>query len=116
MQTNNKQFKIAVTFLTRYKGIFNVTNSNNKFYCKETITDGNDFFQIVITPVAYGNDSLNNEMRRFIIDEEHFTESDCLFQRQPVFSALRPFIDTSPEGPINSSVFDDSFRNLLGFH
>ena len=31
LQTNNKQFKIAVTFLTVYNGVFNVTNSNNKF-------------------------------------------------------------------------------------
>ena len=29
LQTNNKQFIIAVTFLTGYNGIFNVTNSNN---------------------------------------------------------------------------------------
>ena len=32
LQTNNKQFKIAVTFLTGYNGIFNVTNSNNRFF------------------------------------------------------------------------------------
>ena len=32
LQTNNKQFKIAVTFLTAYNGIFNVTDRNNKFY------------------------------------------------------------------------------------
>ena len=32
LQTNNKQWKIAVTFLTGYNGIFKVTNSNNKFY------------------------------------------------------------------------------------
>ena len=32
LQTNNKQFKIAITFLSAYNGIFNVTNSNNKFY------------------------------------------------------------------------------------
>ena len=30
LQTNNKQFKIAVTFLTGYNGSFNVTNSNIK--------------------------------------------------------------------------------------
>ena len=39
LQTNNKQFKIAVTSLTGYNGIFNVTNSNYKFYFKKTITD-----------------------------------------------------------------------------
>ena len=32
LQTNNKQFKIAVTFLTGYNGIFNVTNSNKNFF------------------------------------------------------------------------------------
>ena len=32
LQTNNKHFKIAVTFLTGYNGIFNGTNSNNVFF------------------------------------------------------------------------------------
>ena len=31
LQTNNKQFKIAVTFLTGYNGIFNVTSENITF-------------------------------------------------------------------------------------
>ena len=31
LQTNNKQFKTADTFLTGYNGIFNVTNENNEF-------------------------------------------------------------------------------------
>ena len=47
LQTSNKQFKITVTFLTGYNGIFNVTNSNNKFYFKKTIKD-EDFIQIRI--------------------------------------------------------------------
>ena len=32
LRTNNKHFKIAVTFLTGYTGICNITNKNNKFY------------------------------------------------------------------------------------
>ena len=32
LQPNNKQFKIGVTFLTGFNGIFNVTNSNIQFY------------------------------------------------------------------------------------
>ena len=52
LQTNNKQFKIAVTFLTAYNGIFNVTNSNIKFYFKKTITNEDDFIQITIPPGA----------------------------------------------------------------
>ena len=37
LQTNNKQFKIAVTFLTGYKGIFNVTNANNIFFSQNQL-------------------------------------------------------------------------------
>ena len=32
LKANIKQFKIAVTFLTGYNGIFNVTNKKNKFF------------------------------------------------------------------------------------
>ena len=52
LQANNKQFKIAVTFLTGYNGIFNVTNSNNKFYFNKTITNGDDCIQITVPPGA----------------------------------------------------------------
>ena len=38
LQTNNKQFKIAVTFLSAYNGIFNVTNRNQKFYFKKNLS------------------------------------------------------------------------------
>ena len=39
LQTTNKQFNIAITFLTGYNGIFNVTNTNNKFYFTTSIND-----------------------------------------------------------------------------
>ena len=35
LQTTNKQFRIAVTFLTGYNGLFNLTPKNNKFYFME---------------------------------------------------------------------------------
>ena len=50
LQTNNNQFKIGITFLSGYDGIFNVTNTNNKFYFKKTITDEDGFVQITIPP------------------------------------------------------------------
>ena len=53
LQTNNKQFKIVVTFLRGYYGIFNVTYKNDKFYFKETITDEDGFVQITIPSGAY---------------------------------------------------------------
>ena len=116
LQTNNKQFKIAVTFLTGYNGIFNVTNSNNKFYFKKSITDEDDFIQITIPPGAYEIESLNDEIKRIIIDKEHYTIEDYPFQIKPNFSTLGSIIEIIPQGPIISFVFNDSIRHLLGFN
>ena len=116
LQTNIKQFKIAVTFLSGYNGIFNVTNSNNKFYFKKTITDEDGFVQITIPPGAYEIESLNDEIKRIIIDEEHYTEANYPFKIKPNFSTLGSIIKISPQGPIISFTFDDSIKDLLGFH
>ena len=74
LQTNNKQFKIAITFLTGYNGIFNVTNANNKSYFTKSISDEVSFVQITIPPGAYEIESLNNEIKRIIIDEGYYNE------------------------------------------
>ena len=116
LQTNNKQFKIAITFLTGYNGIFNVTNVNNKFYFKKTILDGDGYIQFTIPPGAYEIESLNNEIKRIIFDEEHYTESNYPFTIKPNFSTLGSIIEISPQGPIISFMFDDSIRDLLGFN
>ena len=116
LQTNNKQFKVAVTFLTGYNGIFNVTNKNNKFYFKKTISDDDGFIKITIPPGAYEIESLNNEIKRIIIDEEYYTESNYPFTIKPNFSSLGSIIEISPQGPIISFMFDDSIKNLLGFN
>ena len=63
LQANNKQFKIAVTFSTGYIGIFNVTNSNNKFYFEKQLID-EDFIENSIPEGAYGIESLNDEIKR----------------------------------------------------
>ena len=52
LQTHIKQFKLAMTFLTGYSGIFNVTNKNNKFFFTVSIID-DDFNQITIPQGAY---------------------------------------------------------------
>ena len=68
LQTNKKQFKIEVTFLTGYNGIFNVTDKNTKFYFKKANKD-EDFIPITISPGAYEIESLNNEIKRIIIEK-----------------------------------------------
>ena len=115
LQTNNKQFKIAVTFLKGYNGIFNVTNSNNNFYFKKTIIDEDGFIQITVPPGAYKIESFNDEIKRIIIDEEQYTEAKYPFKIKPRFSTLGSIIEISPQGPIKRFMFDDSIKDLLGF-
>ena len=116
LQTNKKQFKIAVTFLTGYNGIFNLTNSNNKFYFKKTITDEDGFVKITIPPGAYEIEGLDKELKRIIISEEHFTEAIYPFKIKPTFSTLGSIREISLQRPIISFMFDDSIRDLLGFN
>ena len=114
LQTNSKQFKIAVTFLSAYNGIFNVTNRNNKFYFKKSLID-DDFIQIRIPEGAYGMESLDNEFKRIIIDKKHYTEGHYPFTMKPNFSTLGSIVEIKPQGPTKGFVFDDSIGNLLGF-
>ena len=115
LKTNNKQFKIAVTFLTDYNGIFNVTNENSKFYFKKTISD-DGFIEITIPPGAYEIENLNKQIKRIVIDEEHYTEANYPFTIKPNFSTLGSIIEISPQGPIIRFMFDDSIKDLLGFN
>ena len=113
LQTNNKRFKIAVTFLTVYNGIFDVTNENNKFYFSRSM--GGETFRITIPPGAYEIESLNNEIKRIIIDYRHFTETDYPFQIKPNFSTLGSIVEISSQRSTNNFLPSDSIRNLLGF-
>ena len=115
LQTNNNQFKIAITFLSAYNGIFNVTNRNNKFYFKKNLID-EDFIQIRIPEGAYEIESLDDEIRRILIDKEYYSESDYPIKIKPNFSTLGSIITISPQGPIIGFVFNDSIGNLLGFN
>ena len=115
LQTNNKQFKIAVTFLTGYNGTFNVTNSNKKFYFITSISDIEPSF-IIIPPGAHELDSSDNEIKRICIIEGHFTESNYPFKIKPNFSTLGSIIeiDVGIGRQIDFNP-NDSFRDLLGF-
>ena len=59
---------------------------------------------------------MNNEIKRIIIDEEHYTEANYPFTIKPDFSTLGFIIEISPQGPIISYMFDDSVKDLLGFN
>ena len=115
LQTNNKQFKIAVTFLTGHNGIFNVTKSNNKFYFTTSISDIEPSF-IVIPPGAYELECLDDEIKRICIIDGHFTESTYPFKIRPKFSILGSIIEIDVRiGRQIDFNPNDSIRDLLGF-
>ena len=114
LQTNNKQFKIAVTFPTGYNGTFNVTHDNNKSHFKNNVDEGN-FIQVTISEGAYELESLKEEIRWIIIDKDQYSENNYPFTIKPNFSTLGSIVQTSHQGPIISFVFDDSITNVLGF-
>ena len=84
--------------------------SRKQFY------DEDGSVQITIPPAAYEIESLNDEIKRIIIDEEHYTEANYPFKIKPNFSTLGSIIEISPQSPIISFMFDDSLKDLLEFH
>ena len=100
LQTNTKQFKIAVTFLTGFNGLFNIKNSNIRFYFKKTISNEDDFNQITIPPGAYEIESLNIEVKRIIMDKGYHTKDENPFTIKPNFNTL---------GSMSTSKTDNQF-------
>ena len=112
LQTNNKQFKIAVTFLTGYNGIFNVTNSNNKFCFTKSVTDKDGYIIQAIPQGSNEIESLNSEIKRNIFDEEHYTEANYPFNIKLNFSTLGSIIEISTQGPVVTFAPNDSIGDL----
>ena len=115
LQTNNKQFKIAVTFLFAFNGIFKVTNSNIKFYFFKSVSE-DDHIQISVRPGVYEIESSNKELKRINITEEHYTQANYPFKIKPDFNTLGSIIEISPQGPVISFAPNDSIGELLGFN
>ena len=59
---------------------------------------------------------MNNEIKRIIIDEEHYTESNFPFKIKPIFSTLGSIIEISTQGVVITFVSDDIIRDFLGFN
>ena len=107
-----KQFEVAVTFPTGYNGIFLVTSENNKFNFAKSDSDEDGFIEILIPKNACDLESVNKEIKRIIIEEEHYNEAIYRFTMKPTFSTLGSIIEVSSRGPIISFLPDDSIRHL----
>ena len=94
LQTNKKIFKVAVSFLTAYNGIFNVTNKNYEF--SFALSNNNDDFTQITTPLgAYQNENLNNGIKSLFIEEGYFSEAIYPFRVKPNFSILDSIVEIS---------------------
>ena len=71
---------------------------------------------ITIPPGSYELESLNNEIKRIIINDEHFTEDTYPFVIKPNFSTLGSIIEISNEESAISFKAGDSIGSLLGFN
>ena len=92
-----------------------MTTENNKFYFLKSIFD-DDHIKLTIPPGAYEIESLNNEIKRNIINQEHYTESNYPFNIKPNFSTLGSNIEISTQGPVITFIPDDSIGGLLRFN
>ena len=111
-QTKNKQLKIAVHFLAGFNGIFNVPSKNNKFCFTVSIDD--ERFSVFSNPLgAHETESLNNEIKRIIIEDGYFTEATYLFTVKPNFSTFGSIVELSANinGPQIAFTPDDSIRD-----
>ena len=81
----------------------------------KSITD-DDHILITIPPGAYEIESLNNEIKRIIINQEHYTETNYPFNIKPNFSTLGSIIEISAQGLVITFIPDDSIGDLLGFN
>ena len=116
LQPNPKQIKTAVTFWTVFNGIFDLTSTNNKFFCSKSKTDKDGFIWINIPPCAYESESLNKEFEKSIIEAGHFTEDKYPFTIKPNISTFGSFKKNFRQEPLISAVPDDSIRDTLGFN
>ena len=72
--------------------------------------------EITLSPAVYEIESLNNDIKRILIEEEHFTEANFTFTIKPNISTQGTIIEISRQKPFISFSPKDSIRNLLGFN
>ena len=102
--------------MTGFNTTFNITNKNILFISTVSIID-DGFSQLTTAPGAYEIESLNNEVKRIIIEEGYFTELVYPFTIQPNFRILGPLIEISSNITGSQIAFtpDESIRDLLGY-
>ena len=115
LQTNIQQLRIAITVLTGYNGIFDVTTRNNIniFISVSECFENN---AIRIPPATFDVEILIKGIKRNIIDDGLFKEEEYHFSMKTIFSNFGSFVEITPlRGWQISVVQIDSLRGLLDF-
>ena len=94
-QTKYKLFKGAITYLSDFKRIFNVTNSNNKSISKSVI-EGAEHNLIRIHPGDYEFENSNNKIKQIIIARGHIAAEDYPPTNKPYLSTLGSIVEIEP--------------------
>ena len=86
------------------------------FFFTKSITDDNHFIQITISKGAYEIESLDDEIKRIIIDGGYYTETNYPFKIKPNFSTLGSIKEITDLEAAISFKSDYSVGSLLGFN
>ena len=93
--TNNKQFKISVSLLPGYSGIFNVNDKKNKSQFATSIN--HDDFKVNTVPQGDNElESFDDESKRNITKKSSYTEQNYFCAIKPNFSAFGSFTEIKP--------------------
>ena len=111
LQTNNKQFKIAITFLTDYNGIFNITEANNKF---SYITPEKMIVDIEIPKGAYELEAIDLEIKRLMVSNGDSDGETFPITIKPNFNTQESIIEIEDGWEIDFT-YAGTIRTLLGF-
>ena len=120
LHTNNKDFKVAVTYLTGYNGIQNIKEENNRFYY---ITPSNLLREIILPPGNYAivlektDDSIpsfQTKIKELIIENGDATKENYPFLIKPNYSNNHSIIEIVDGWEIDFTK-DKTIRDVLGF-
>ena len=111
LQTNNKQFTIAITFLTGYNGIFNITDKGNKLYY---ITPEKMIVDIVIPKGVYELEAIYLEIKRLMVLNGDSDDEIFPFTIKPNFSTQGSIIEIEDGWEIDFT-YAGTIGDILGF-
>ena len=120
LQTNHRKFIVAVTFLTGYNGIFNITSKNNKFYyltptnMLKFVTLPKGIYAVVHETKEDDITSFHTKIKELIIEEGDATESNYPFLIKPNFDNLHSIIEIDNGWEVDLTQ-DKTIREVLGF-